>query len=333
MYSKSKFEHLGNLGLSTLSATLHGESDFHRSLKALVCRFNQIVLSLILSVLILLLISCSNKAERTKNAREFIRKWNYDRALTEIIAFRGDKDAEIQYLLGYCYLKKNEFDEAATYFEMSLSITDTFKDSILALYNTIAQNALRIDEPERALFFYQEIAKLIPEYDQANNLFLIGNLHFDKGNYRAALEAYKRALEIDSTSGRARKIKHNLIKALKECDSLHQALQLATEEYNALKTAANLLQLSEIEFALGYKFFALGKIDSAKIFFEHIISNQEPKSLLDDAYFYMGEIYMKQENYDAALEAYKKVLRLNPYEKGELVKETKDRIKELKEKM
>ncbi len=303
------------------------------SQKTAVYRFHRIIRSFGLLFLFLSLITCSHKAERVKNAREFIREWNYDRALTEIIAFREDKDAEIQYLLGYCYLKKNEFDEAAAYFEMSLSITDTYKDSILTLYNTVAQNALRIDDPERALFFYQEIAKLIPEYDQANNLFLIGNLHLDKGNYRAALEAYRRALEIDSTSGRARKIRHNLIKALKESDSLHRALHLATEEYNALKTAANLLQLSEIEFALGSKLYTLGKIDSAKIFFEHIISNQEPKSLLDDAYFYMGEIYIKQGKYDAALEAYKKVLRLNPYEKGELVKQTKDRIKELKEKM
>ena len=306
---------------------------FIPSLKALVWRFNRTIASFILSLLILFFITCSYKPERIKNAREFIREWNYDRALTEIIAFRGDRDAEIQYLLGHCYLKKNEFDEAATYFEKSLSIADVFKDSILALYNALAQNSLRIDESERALFLYQEIAKLIPEYDQANNLFLIGNLHFEKGNYRAALEAYKRALEIDSTSGRARKIKHSLIRTLKECDSLHRALQLATEEYNKLKTAANLLQLSEIEFALGTKLYTQGQIDSAKIFFEHIIANQEPKSLLDDAYFYMGEIYFMQEKYDAAREAYKKVLRLNPYEKGELVKAAKDRIKELKEKM
>ncbi len=296
-------------------------------------RLDRVITSFIFLLLMLFLITCSHKPERIENTRKFIREWNYDRALTEIIAYRGDRDAEIQYLLGQCYLKKNEFDEAATYFEKSLSIADEFKDSILVLYNALAQNSLRIDEPERALFFYQEIAKLIPEYDQANNLFLIGNLHFEKGNYRAALEAYKRALEIDSTSGRARKIKYNLIRALKECDSLYRALQLATEEYSKLMTAANLLQLSEIEFALGTKLYTQGQIDSAKIFFEHIIANQEPKSLLDDAYFYMGEIYFKQENYDAAHEAYKKVLRLNPYEKGELVKTTKDRIKELKGKM
>lgn len=296
-------------------------------------RLNRVIASCISLWLIVFLIACSHKPERMDNARKFIREWNYDRALTEIIAYREDRDAEIQYLLGQCYLKKNEFDEAAAYFEKSLSIADEFKDSILALYNALAQNSLRIDEPERALFFYQEIAKLIPEYDQANNLFLIGNLHFEKGNYRAALEAYKRALEIDSTSGRARKIKYNLIRTLKECDSLYKALQLATEEYNKLMTAANLLQLSEIEFALGTKLYTQGQIDSAKIFFDHIIANQEPKSLLDDAYFYMGEIYFKQEKYDAAREAYKKVLRLNPYEKGELVKAAKDRIKELKGKM
>lgn len=301
--------------------------------KTMKLGFNRTITRFILSFLILFLVTCSQKEERIKNAREFIKEWNYDRALTEIIAYRKERDAEIQYLLGYCYLKKNEFDEAVIYFEKSLAITDVFNDSILMLYNTLAQNALRINEPERALFLYQEIAKLIPQYDQANNLFLVGNLNFERGNYQAALQAYSKALEIDSTSGRARKIKHKLIKALKECDSLDLALQLATEEYNKLKTAANLLQLSEIEFALGCKLFTRGQNDSAKIFFEHLISNQEPKSLLDDAYFYLGEIYLEQENFDAALEAYKKVLRLNPYEKGEVVKKTKERIREIKGKM
>ncbi len=286
----------------------------------------------LLFVLILLFVSCSHKEERIRNSRKFIKVWNYDRALTEIISFRDDKDAEIQYLLGYCYLKKNEFGEAATYFENALVINEVFKDSIIRQYNILAMNALRIDEPERALFIYREIAKLVPEYDQANNLFLVGDLNFEKGNYPTALKAYTKALDIDSTSTRAKKIKHKFIKALKECDSLDLALLLAMEEYERLKTAANLLQLSEIRFAIGSKLFNQGSIDSAKIFFNHIIAQQEPKSLLDDAYFYVGEIYFKKEKYDIALKAYKKVLRLNPYEKGEIVKKTKERIKEIKEK-
>ena len=131
-------------------------------------------------------------------------------------------------------MRKNEFDEAATYFENSLAINESFKDSIIKLYNIIAHNALRINDPERALFLYQEIAQLVPEYEQANNLFLVGNMNFEKGNYPAALEAYTKALEIDSASPAARKITPKLIKALKECDSLRLALELASAEYEKL---------------------------------------------------------------------------------------------------
>lgn len=276
-------------------------------------------------------INCSSTEERIKNARTFIREWNYDRALTEIISRRHDKNAEIQYLLGYCYLKKNEFDEAALYFEQSLKLNDVYKDSILALYSGLARNALRIDEPERALYLYQEVARLIPEYDQADNLFLVGDLHFEKGNYPAAVEAYTRALHTDSTSQRAREIKPRLVTALKESNRLGLALSLAEAEYEKLKTAANLWQLSNVRFTIGTKLFDEGMLDSAKIFFDHIIASQEPKSLLDDAYFYVGEIYFMKDNFPAALEAYKKVLRLNPYEKGEIVKNAKARIEEIKD--
>jgi len=279
----------------------------------------------------LISVRCFSTEERIENARKFIREWNYDRALTEIISLRHSKNAEIQYLLGYCYLKKNEFDEAALYFEQSLATNPMFRDSILALYNGLAHNALRIDEPERALYLYQECARLIPEYDQANNLFLVGDLHFEKGNYPAAVEAYTRALDIDSTSERAKSIIPQLITALRESNRFARALRLAQDEYDKLKTAANLWQLSSVQYAIGVKLFEEGNLDSARVFFDHIIASQEPKSLLDDAYFHVGEIHFLNNNLPLALEAYKKVLRLNPYEKGDVVKKAKARIEEIKE--
>ena len=283
-------------------------------------------------LLILVLIGCSNKAERIDNARKYIKVWNYDRALTEIISYRNAKDPEIQYLLGYCYLKKNEFGEALIYFEKSLKINEVYKDSIILIYNNLAKNALKISEPERALFFYEEIAKLVPAYEQASNLSLIGDLHFESGNYPASIQAYIKALAIDSTSKQSRRIRQRLVQALFECNRLYEALDIAQVQYENLKTAANLLQLNEIRFTLGNALFNEGLLDSAEVFFELIISIQEPKSLLDDTYFLIGEIYLKRNNLDKALEAYKKVLRLNPYEKGEVVKKAKERIKEIKEK-
>jgi len=289
-------------------------------------------LALLFFLLTAMLVSCSNKAEHIANARGYIKTWNYNRALTEIISYRKAKDPEIQYLLGYCYLKKNEFGEAAIYFKKSLANSDIFKDSVITLYNRLSENAMKIGESERALFFYGEIAKLVPTYEQASNLFLIGDLNFASGNYPASIQAYIKALAIDSTSKQARRIKQCLVKALFENNSLYKALELAQEQYENLKTAANLLQLSEIHFALGNNLFNKGLLDSAQAFFELIISMQEPKSLLDDAYFFVGEIYLKRNNFDKALEAYKKVLRLNPYEKGEVVRKTKERIKAIKEK-
>jgi tetratricopeptide (TPR) repeat protein len=278
-----------------------------------------------------LCVHCANTQERINSARLFMKEWNYDRALTELISFRKDKNAEIQYLLGYCYLKKNEFGEALNYFGQSLVISEFFKDSIVDAYNTLAQNALRIDEPERALFLYGEVAKLVPTYDQANNLLLIGDLHFEKGNYPAALEAYTRAFDIDSTSDIAQEVMPRFITSLKECNMLERAFELATRQYEALKTAANLLLVSEIRFAIGTQLFNEGRIDSARMYFEMIIANNDPKSLIDDAYFYLGEIFYQQNNFTAALDAYKKVLRLNPYEKGDIIIKTKERIDEIKE--
>ena len=275
---------------------------------------------------------CVRKDERIMNARKFINQWNYDRALTEIIAFRNAKDSEIQYLLGYIYLRKNEYAEANEYFRNSLAVDTTFKDSIINVYNRLSQNAIRINEPQRALFLYQEIAKLVPEYEQASNLYLIGDLNYESNNYEAAVRAYTRALQIDSTSAEAKRAKPRLIRSLSATGNYKLAQEMAEVEYERLKTAANLLLLSEIKLHMGVRYFELGRLDSAEIYLGHIIANQEPKSMLDDAYYYTAEIYYMRDSYDAALELYKKVLRLDPYQKGEMTKKAKERIREIKEK-
>ncbi len=277
-------------------------------------------------------ISCTRREERINNARQFINEWNYDRALTEIISLRKDKNSEIQYLIGYCYLRKNEYAEAITYFRNSLDIDTTFRDSIIRIYNMLSQNAIKINEPERALFLYQEITKLVPEYEQASNLFLIGELNYESNNYEAAVKAFTSALQIDSTSDEAKRARPKLIRSLAAIGNYESALTMSRKEYERLETAANLLLLSEIEMALGIKYFGTGILDSAEIYFGHIIASQEPKSMLDDAYYYTAEVYYMRGNIDAALEYYKKVLRLDPYQKGEMTIKAKERIQEIKEK-
>lgn len=275
---------------------------------------------------------CTRREERITNAREFIKQWNYDRALTEIISLRNEKNPEIQYLLGYCYLRKNEYAEAAKYFTNSLNADTTFRDSIINIYNALSENALKINEPERALFLYQEVTKLVPEYEQANNLFLIGDLNYDGHNFEAAILAYTRALQIDSTSDEAKRAKPKLIRALAATGNYEQALMMSRAEYKKLETAANLLLLSEIELALGIKYFEAGIMDSAEVYFGHIIASQEPKSMLDDAYYYTAEVYYMRGSLETALEYYKKVVRLDPYQKGEMTKKAMERIKEIQEK-
>lgn len=286
----------------------------------------------IIFILIFELIFCSQKIQHINNARKFINQWNYDRALIEILKYREEKNVEIQYLLGYCYFGKNEYDEAKDYFKNSLDIDSLFRDSIINIYTNAAKKALKISELPKALQFYKTLADLIPDYKQADNLFLVADLNFQQGNYPGALLGYLRAFEIDSISETARKSVRNFLKSLIECDSLKLALKIAIKEYKRSKTSENILILGEINYLIGQKLYVLGMRDSAVVFFKEVIANQEPKSLVDDACFYLGETYYQQGNFSQALDYYKKVLRLNPYQKGELVQKSQARIKEIKEK-
>lgn len=281
--------------------------------------------------IILGLMSCSQKEKHISNARKYINQWNYDRALIEILKYRDDKNAEVQYLLGYCYFGKNEYDEAKNYFKNSLDIDSLFRDSIINLYTTGAKKALKVSELSKASQLYKTLADLIPDYKQADNLFLVADLNYQQGNYPGALLGYLKAFEIDSVSDNARKALKNFLRSLIECDSLELARKIALKEYKRTRTSENILILGEINFLMGKKLYGMGLFDSASIYFKELNTNQEPKSLVDDACFYLGEIYYQQGNFNQALDYYKKVLRLNPYQKGELVQKSQARIKEIKE--
>lgn len=277
--------------------------------------------------------SCSQKQKNISNARKYINQWNYDRALIEILKYREDKNAEVQYLLGHCYFGKNEYDEAKNYFKNSLDINSLFRDSIINLYTAGAKKALKVSELSKAAQFYKTIADLIPDYKQADNLFIVADLNYQQGNYPGALLGYLKAFEIDSVSTNARKAIRNFLRSLIECDSLELARKIALKEYKSTRTSENILILGEINFLIGKKLYGMGLFDSASIFLKEVNTNQEPKSLVDDACFYLGEIYYQQGNFNQALDYYKKVLRLNPYQKGELVQKSQARIKEIKEKL
>lgn len=279
----------------------------------------------------MLIAGCSDKPERIHNARRFINEWNYDRALSELLALREDPDPEVQYLIGYCYLRKNEYLDAAEFFERALTVDTMYRDSVLRVYGQLAQNALKIEDAKKALMLYQEAARLVPGRNQARNLFIIGDIHYDQGNYPMAAAAYRQALAIDTTSDLTRRTRRRLIASLLACDSLDAAFVLAREQYDRSKISDNVLQLGEIRFARGRRFFEAGIIDSAKTDFLAIVGMGEPKSLLDDTHFYLGEIYARQDSMGLARESFKRVIRLNPYQKGDLVKRAQQRLAELKE--
>jgi tetratricopeptide (TPR) repeat protein len=145
-----------------------------------------------------------------------------------LISLREDKDPAILYILGYCYLRKNETAEAANYFSRALAQDSSFADSITDIYTKLAKNALKVNEMNRAVLLYDELSKLVPNAVGADDLFLIGDVNYDQGNHLVVIQAYQKALAIDSLSPTARKARSRLIRSLLASDSLaHSARSLS----------------------------------------------------------------------------------------------------------
>ncbi|MEO0225387.1 MAG: tetratricopeptide repeat protein, partial [candidate division WOR-3 bacterium] len=95
--------------------------------------------------LFLVLLACDSRDYRISRAREFMQNWNYDRAMMELGRIKNNKDAEANFLLGQCYMGKNNYDEAYNSFRQAAQLDTTYIDSICAIYKNLIQKALKID--------------------------------------------------------------------------------------------------------------------------------------------------------------------------------------------
>ena len=135
-------------------------------------------------------------------ADEAVQNEDFDEAAKALQSARivDENNIEVLQRSGYVAMQQENYDEAKEYYEkiISLDAQDDVAHASLA-------NALhKLGDEEGADKHHKEAIKLDPEY--APHYFNYANTLFDQDRTEEALDAYKKAYELDSTLEEAKKM-------------------------------------------------------------------------------------------------------------------------------
>ncbi len=127
-------------------------------------------------------------ADVYENAKE------YDEALVWAKkALKYDKDNHNIYnTLGSIYMRMEKYDEAAKVFQKALNIAD----DVDFLYSNACFVYMMLEEHDKAIEYGAKSIDISP--DNSTNHYYYGQALFNKGDFKAAIEAFEKALELES---------------------------------------------------------------------------------------------------------------------------------------
>lgn len=282
-------------------------------------------------LLCLMLGGCSRESASKyhKEGLEYFESGNYDKAeisLAKALELNGDK-AEYYIDYGMNLIQLGKYDEAITYFQKAMQEKSNLivkKNNKLALrgegiaylksYNypkaiESFDKALKIEESEKLnldiLYYkgsaqikaglYEEAAKTYTEIIENNvndsgSYFARGTVYERLGDYEKSLADYDKAIEMDKKNYEYYFGKYFLMLTMENEEGAKEVLTKAQSiKGNTQKDKYNIAKVD----------FLLGNYDEAIIGFSDAYKNG-----FYEAYYYLGDIYERQENYEEAVNNY-----------------------------
>ena len=185
------------------------------------------------------------------------------------------------------------------------------------------QKALEATEPGKKVFCLQQAVEIDPNFAEAH--YLLGSLYNKQGQSRKAIEAFEVALAVDGkriNSGLKLKILYELGITCKKMDLFDAALTHLIQANKLADTAPlrgatwyeiGMISLLQKQYQTAIQQFQRGARSNpdAKEMFQKAILQAENKQNAETA-FQRGVDSEKQQQWDAALKAFKQVAQLDP---------------------
>lgn len=221
---------------------------------------------------------------------EYSKVINYSRGINETILSDEAKN-RLNFQIGYCYFVENKFSEAKTYFS-KVSNSEKYDDQATYYLGYISyQN----NDYKTASEYFGEVSYNEKYYEKMG--YFKADMNFKSGNFDEAIrlgkEQFSKSTDAEK-SELAKIIGESYFNLQKYDEALPYLLQ-----YNGKNN-----RLNNVDFyQLGYVYYKKGDYPKAISEFNKIIDGSD--SVAQNAYYHLGESYLRSDQKTQALNAFK----------------------------
>lgn len=244
----------------------------------------------------------------------------------------GDSD-EILLRLGHAYALRGDVDEALAHFGPLAEDDDSYRHQIASDLVAMAMQARERGAAENMSRSVQPLLEWGLGYVPSDLLLSLARHHTRDGDHPQALSLYLAVLSEHDDPGPA--VLYETGRAYSELGGCDRALPYF-EQYidrasrRAAEYDAARFHFGNCLFASADEDRASGRPAAAIEKLEQMVELGVPRTLLPNAHFLRGEMYLSIGRNQEALEAYQRVLDLNPSRTGAMVREAEQRIRQIR---
>jgi len=245
---------------------------------------------------------------------------------------RGDAD-EIVLRLGHAHAERGDVDEALEYFEPLADSGDRYRHQIAADLVALAMDARERGASANMSRSLEPLLVWGLGYVPPDLLLSLARYHARDGDHPTALTMYLAVLSEDASPGPG--VLYETGRAYAElggCDRALPYFEAYIEEANrrADEYAAARFHYGNCLFVSADEDRASGRPAAALEKLNEMVELGVPRTLMAEAHFLRGEMYLSIGDSSAALGAYQRVLDLNPSRTGAMVREAEQRIRQIR---
>jgi tetratricopeptide (TPR) repeat protein len=279
---------------------------------------------LFIGVVVLLCTGCNREARvKIHRAQEYMEKHEYGRAAETLETINPSRrTANVNLLLGKIYGIRFEFEKADHALQTTYDRFPAYRDSVLSTYRSIAERFVARKRTDLAILAYTSLLDLESEYNIGDGFYILGHHYVETNDLAKAMLFLEKAVAHVNDRRMLTKSKIELIDIYEVVGRYPEAIELALEE----ESTELVFRRGKLSYLYAQSLFSKREYDSALAYCESIIVIQSPRSLIDDTYFLMGEIFSANNNYLQAVKCYKEVVKMDKFGNSELAEMARKKI-------
>ncbi len=273
----------------------------------------------------LVFFSACNREARVKmrRAQEHIEKHEYGRAVETLETIEPSRRTPgVNLLLAEVHALRFEFEQADHVLRATYERFPACKDTVLVSYLLMAERFQQRKRTDLAIRAYAALLDLENEYNIQDGFYILGHHYAETNDLAKAMLFFEKAVEHVADKRLLAKSKIELMDIYESMGKYREAITLSLDD-----TSTDIVfRRGKLSFLYAQDLFSKKEYDSALAYCESVIVINTPRSLIDDTYFLMGEIFTADNNYSEAVKCYREVVKMDKFGNNELAAYARKKI-------